>query len=282
MKFLLAIIGILFTSFLPVKYTYSQDSLQQKKLKIIVLTSAGAIYIATYTYLGISWYADYDFTQFHFFNDLHEWKQMDKLGHIYGAFQESRIMYKTMASLGDSSSLWTLTGFFAQLPVEILDGLSTGWGASYYDLIANLTGSALAYLNYKVFKKEIISMKFSFHYTPLPKQKPELLGKNWNQQILKDYNGQTYWFAFHPKNKVVGIAIGHSAYNMLGGYEQNPEVIKNEYRQWFLAPDIQFSNIKTNKKALKILFFLLDGIKFPTPALEYNRIDKVKFHLLYF
>ncbi len=282
MKFLLVIIKTVIIFFPLVKFAHSQDTLSKKELKTIILAGAGATYITTYTYLSIAWYADYDFSQFHFFNDLHEWKQMDKLGHAYGAYQESRIMYKAMTYVGDSSWLWTFTGFFAQLPVEILDGLSTGWGASYYDIAANLTGSALALLNYKVFQKELFSLKFSFHYTSFPKQRPDLLGKNWNQQILKDYNGQTYWLTFHPENKIIGIALGHSAYNMLGGYDQNPEVIKNEYRRWFIAQDIQFSNIKTNKKALKVLFFILDGIKFPTPALEYNRINKFRFHFIYF
>ena len=42
------------------------------------------------------------------------------------------------------------------------------------------------------------------------------------------------------------------------------------YRQWYISPDVDFSKIRTNKKGLKILFFVLDAFKFPAPTLEYS------------
>jgi hypothetical protein len=53
------------------------------------------------------------------------------------------------------------------------------------------------------------------------------------------------------------------------------------YRQWYLAPDIDFSKIKTNSKAVKVLFTFLNALKFPAPALELSN-GKIKVHAIYF
>ena len=57
------------------------------------LLATGAIFTAGYTAmllsLNNSWYSK-ERTSFHFFNDWHEWKQVDKVGHFWGAFHESR------------------------------------------------------------------------------------------------------------------------------------------------------------------------------------------------
>jgi hypothetical protein len=42
------------------------------------------------------------------------------------------------------------------------------------------------------------------------------------------------------------------------------------YRQWFLAPDVDLTRIKTNKKGVKVLLFFLNSFKFPAPALEFS------------
>ena len=53
------------------------------------------------------------------------------------------------------------------------------------------------------------------------------------------------------------------------------------YRQWYLAPDINFTKIRTNKKAVKILLFVLNSFKFPAPALEYSN-GSLKGHWIVF
>jgi hypothetical protein len=40
------------------------------------------------------------------------------------------------------------------------------------------------------------------------------------------------------------------------------------YRQWYLAPDIDWTKIPTQKKGLKLLFIVLNAFKFPAPAIE--------------
>ncbi len=259
---------------------------QNKKQRKCLLLGLGTGYIATYTYLGLNWYSQFEFSQFRFFNDLHEWKQMDKFGHAYGAFQESRLLTQTFRSLGDSSEFWMFSGFFLQLPIEILDGFSQGWGASVYDLVANAVGSGLLFLNYKLFDEERISLKFSFTPTKFAKQYPDKFGKNWNEQIFKDYNGQTYWLTYHPKKTFlayVSPCLGIGADGLIGKYDIDPPAVirQREFRQYYLSLDVRFSNIPTSKKGLKILFFVLDAIKLPAPTWEVNR-NGSKFHILYF
>jgi hypothetical protein len=43
------------------------------------------------------------------------------------------------------------------------------------------------------------------------------------------------------------------------------------YRQWFLAPDVDFTKIKTKSKALRSVFSALNVLKFPAPAVELSK-----------
>ena len=49
-------------------------------------------------------------------------------------------------------------------------------------------------------------------------------------------------------------------------------------RQWYLAPDVDLTKIKTKKKGIKALLFVLNSIKFPMPAIELsNRKIKMRW-----
>ena len=53
--------------------------------------------------LNAEWYAKYPRSGFHFFNDDAEWLQVDKVGHAYSAYTESRGKYGNVA-LGRAST----------------------------------------------------------------------------------------------------------------------------------------------------------------------------------
>ena len=53
------------------------------------------------------------------------------------------------------------------------------------------------------------------------------------------------------------------------------------YRQWFLAPDIDLTKIKTNKKGIRMALRVLNIFKFPAPSLEYSN-GSMKFNWLHF
>ena len=52
-------------------------------------------------------------------------------------------------------------------------------------------------------------------------------------------------------------------------------------RQWYLAPDIDLTKIKTKHKSIKTILFILNSLKFPTPALELSN-GKLKFNWIQF
>ncbi|MCH8318750.1 MAG: DUF2279 domain-containing protein, partial [Bacteroidetes bacterium] len=178
-------------------------------------------------------------------------------------------------------------GFLAMTPIEILDGFSAQHGASWGDLIANAAGSGLVLGQYLLWDELRIYPKYSFHQTRFAPIRPNLLGLNLLQQSLKDYNGQTYWLSVNIASFLnndtklppwLNVSFGYGAHGMLGGfenvwYQENNEIDSTDiqrYRQYYLSLDIDWMRIKTNRKFLKSLFYILNAFQIPVPALEFN------------
>lgn len=255
-----------------------------------------------------TWYKNYPRTSFHTFNDSREWQQMDKIGHAWAAYNSGRASTAMWKWAGFSNKKATLIGGLSGTAyltvIEILDGHSAEWGWSWSDIAANLTGSGLFIGQQLGWEEQRIQFKFSFHKknygeAMLNNRADDLFGSNWKERMLKDYNGQTYWLSTNLKSffpdlnlpSWLNIAIGYGAEGMFGGFENkwndgdpgfpiDRSDIKR-YRQWFLAPDINFSKIKTNNKGLKTLFSFLDCFKFPTPSLELSN-GKLKVNAIHF
>lgn len=73
-----------------------------------------------------------------------------------------------------------------------MDGHSTQWGFSWSDMLANGLGTGLYVFHDLHWKEQRIIPKFSYQTTSFTSQRPEVLGKTTLEQILKDYNGQTF------------------------------------------------------------------------------------------
>src|SRR5690606_16801615 len=118
-----------------------------KKLNRYVLISS-ATYGAALVGLSQVWYSDHEKQSFHFFNDNDEWQQLDKAGHLYSAFHISQVGIKALKSTGlnnKKSYFWGgMLGVIVLTPIEVLDGFSAGYGASWGDMVANVSGAALA------------------------------------------------------------------------------------------------------------------------------------------
>ena len=118
------------------------------------------------------------------------------------------------------------------------------------------------------------------------------MGDGFFEELLKDYNGQTYWLSFdiyalgNYNRKIpswLNIAIGYGAEGMVYGREdENIANGYNSYRQYFVGIDFDLSHIQSRKKVIKTLLFIADMIKFPAPTLEFNNKNGVNFHWLYF
>ena len=161
-----------------------------------VNTFAGAFYAGSLTGLSFLWYSDYSTGRFHFFNDMDEWKGMDKLGHMTSAFHLTRVqsdLYRNAGyTRGQAARISAICSFSYMSVIEILDGFSDGWGFSMGDMCANTLGVSLFALNEMTGKENLLSVKMGFHQTGYAQYNPSLLGENQLQQPLKDYKGQTY------------------------------------------------------------------------------------------
>jgi len=262
----------------------------KKRLTKVVVFSAAAY---TGTLIGLSelWYKDSDRQSFRFFNDNAEWKQVDKLGHFYAGFYFS---YGASAALSWSNVqqrkadlIGAATGFLVLAPIEIFDGFSDAYGASAGDLVANATGSML-FLGQSLLWKEIrIYPKFSFHPTDYADLRPNTLGDSFSSQLLKDYNGQTYWICFDMDKFMkfpewLNLAVGYGAQGMVYARDsQNNEAGFSAYRQYYLSVDFDLTGIRTRSKVLKTLFKVVSLIKLPAPAMELSK-KGVKFRPAYF
>ena len=270
------------------------DSIRRKN---IILNST-AIASTSLSYLGLYnlWYKKYPQSSFHFFNDLEEWNYMDKAGHVFSSYQVARkshlfLKNKNIENPIEKSCFYSL---FFMLGIEVLDGFSTEWGFSNYDLISNFIGSGLFYVQEKKFKKQLLKLKFSSNLSPYAIYRPNLLGNNFSERIFKDYNGQTYWITIDYNTKIqdkykvfkyINLALGYSIDGFIGA-RNNPNLNcfecdnLNRQSQYILSFDLDLSEIKTENKFLKLLLNTFSIIKFPAPAILIQ--NKSQFKWLYF
>jgi len=282
---------------------------KQKKTRTWLVTGTNVIgYGGVMAALASAWYDDYTKTKLHSFNDSREWLQVDKVGHVYGTWIESianNELWK-WAGMERKKRIWIsgLTSFAFQTTIEYLDGRSAEWGWSWADFGANVLGSGTFIAQELAWDEQRIQLKWSFHRksykdASLNQRSNELFGKSSPERFLKDYNGQTYWASaslksFFPKSKLPSwlcVSLGYGAEGMFGGEENiAKDAVGNiifdrrdikRYRQWYLAPDIDLSKIKTNSKALNFVFRVLSAFKFPAPSLEFSngtfRVNAIHF-----
>lgn len=113
----------------------AKSTLHNPKLNRYII-GAGAAYAAGIVALNQIWYKDHERESFHFFNDTKEWKQMDKLGHFYSTYQISQLGTNALLSANvdkDKAYKWGgMIGFFALLPIEVMDGYSSEYGPRFF------------------------------------------------------------------------------------------------------------------------------------------------------
>ncbi|WP_223816062.1 DUF2279 domain-containing protein [Adhaeribacter rhizoryzae] len=269
-----------------------------KPAKGLKLAAAGLAIGYTGMLVGLSqtWYDKSEKTKFHFFNDNPEWQQLDKVGHFWGAFHESRLGIDALraARVPEQKAIiyGSLLGFALQSPIELLDGYAAEYGASVGDLGANAAGSLAVLVQQLAWGELKIMPKFSFHRTPYARLRPNILGSNLPEEILKDYNGQTYWLAAdiaafltsqsrYPK--WLNLALGYGGQRMVYGMPQeNNQNGFDAYRQYYLALDLNLLHVKTRHKLLRTAFSVISMVHLPAPTLEYNRKKGLRFHPVYF
>ncbi|WP_417238171.1 DUF2279 domain-containing protein [Bizionia sp.] len=272
------------------------DTLNKPRRNAVIISEAA---LGTVSLLALNqlWYADYPRSNFHTLDDNSEWLQMDKLGHVYSAYQLGRVGAHILNWSGvrkkDQLVYGGTLGFTFLTAVEVLDGFSDEWGFSWGDMAANAAGTGLFIGQELLWDEQRITMKYSFHRTQYATQRPDKLGDGLAEEFLKDYNGQTYWLSFnihsffkHSKIPTwINVAFGYGADGMLTGSNETVNGMfqnQNRVRQFYLSLDVDLTRIKTNSHVLKTVFDILNTIKIPFPAMEFNEENGIRVHGIYF
>jgi hypothetical protein len=268
----------------------SNDSLCTRKVALSI--STGLFSAGTLITLQQAWYAEYNTGRFHFFNDNHEWFQMDKAGHVYSTYQSARLLMEACNWAGFNRKtrymLGAGAGFVFMTGIEILDGYSRGWGYSWGDQLSNFIGTGMAVAQDLLWEEQRLQLKLSYAPSGLAKYNPALLGRNFQEQLLKDYNGQTYWLSINPasfftKEKslrtALSIAIGYSARGMLGAVNNNKAALQPDgtliavqrERLCLLSLDLDLRKLPIRSRFVKSILSVVQIVKIPAPTLQFSR-----------
>lgn len=299
--FVLLFCGLVFSSTAQRNAPAYPDTLHKKRLLGV---TAGATVITLGTLYGLNefWYKDYPRSRLHTFDDRKEWLGMDKLGHGFTAYYCGVIGYNSLrwSGLKEKKAVWLggTWGLAYLTAVELLDGHSAQWGFSWADMAANTSGSLLFIGQQLLWKEQRITPKFSAHATEHAALRPNVLGKGTIQELLKNYNGQTYWLSVNIKSflaeqskfpKWLAVSVGYSGTGMLGGHfnptinsDGNPLPTFTRERQLFLSLDLDLHRIHTRSKFLNGMLKAASYIKFPLPTIEFNSHQGVRFYPIYF
>lgn len=261
-----------------------------------------AMYAGTVVGLNELWYAHEPRSKFHTFDDSREWMQMDKAGHFFASYAIGYYYTDMMrwAGFNRKSSIW-IGGFMGSAylaSIEVLDGFSEAWGFSLSDFTVNTCGSFAFVIQELAWNEQRITPKISYHPTHYAQYRPSLLGDSFGSSMMKDYNGHTLWLSANIHSflkeeskfpRWINVAIGFGADGMTGGSE-NPKFDNDgnaiptfvRHRQVYLSLDVDLTKIRTKKKWLRSIFKAVNLIKLPFPTVEFNSIEKVKFHPVYF
>ena len=293
--------------FLVLNYTCFSQSKINKFLKpsdTLNTSKRNALVISEFSVVGLSlvglnslWYNDYDRSKFHTINDGNEWKQMDKVGHAFSAYNLGRVGADLLNWSGVSKKnqlIYGATMGFAFLTtVEVFDGFSKEWGFSWSDIGANAFGTSLYVGQDLLWDEQRVILKYSFHRSNYALQRPNALGSGLLEEVMKDYNGQTFWLSanlssFFKELKIpkwLNLAFGYGADGMLTANNETVDNMftnQNQIRQFYLSFDVDLTRIETNSHVLKTIFSVLNVIKVPFPTIEFNSQNKAVFRLFYF
>lgn len=254
-----------------------QDSIPTKKRVILSSSIIGLGYASSLIALYDVWYAEFPKSKFHFYNDGSNWMQMDKFGHGFSGYLLSQKAGDSYRWSGVKKS-YPWIGFGIGMSylgaLEFMDAYNQGWGFSTYDVLANFSGGALYLSQELIFKKQLVLPKFSFFPSKYAAYRPEVLGKNFPEQLLKDYNGQTYWFSFPiggfaPSVKKMNwlcLSLGYSVDQKLVG-DQDAYLDFRAARQFLVSLDIDLTRLPIKNPTLKKVLSQLNMIKIPFSAL---------------
>lgn len=251
--------------------------------------------------LNYLWYKKFPRSRFHYFNDNNEWLSMDKVGHATTAYNIAAIQGDLLRWGGVKPHTAAIAGSLTALGfmtmIEIMDGHSVKWGFSKGDMLANIAGCVLFEGQQLLWGEQRISLKYSYHASIFPAYHPAELGSNFFQRMLKDYNGQSYWLSFNIASflpasanvpRFLNLSAGYGATGMIGGVT-NPKEVNGKpipefkrYRKFYLSFDTDLYRTDGLSPLATTLLKVNRTLKTPSPTLEWNEVQGLKWHWVYY
>lgn len=255
------------------------------------------LYAIAVSGLMVLWYPRSKRSAFHWFDDRKEWNQIDKAGHIFGGYFQTIWSYELLRWCGlnnkQAAVIAAVIGTCVESSIEVMDGYSSKYGASYSDLGGNLTGALIAAAQYWAWEEQRILLKFSYDGTgndypkgELAERASELFGDTYFDRGLKDYNNITIWASINPSKFKEGIlppwlcgSIGYSTQNLYGGFENkwiDKEGNKHDrtdiprLRVLNFSLDADLPKLSHGNKAELGIFKMLNIFKVPFPRLRHS------------
>lgn len=271
------------------------DSLLYRRRANILTVSTVATAGVSYTMLNELWYKKYSRTSLHSFNDNNEWLQVDKCGHAFTSYTLTRYLNDLHEWANPKKKQYwrsASTTMLYMTSIELLDGRSSAWGFSWGDMIANTSGIFAHAAQHFCWNEQRIVFKFSYSPSSFADVNEELLGRNFQQRILKDYNAQTYWASFNVHRflasgadfpRWLNIAIGYGATKMTSAKLSVDDVNNfQREREFYFSFDADLERVRWKKKWMQRTAKVLSFIKIPGPTLEVRDNGKIKLHGLFF
>ncbi|MFI5251356.1 MAG: DUF2279 domain-containing protein [Bacteroidota bacterium] len=264
--------------------THAQDSTNINPAKAaIILGVMTGIVTAVHIYQREAWWQG-ERQPFRFENDWTYALNIDKCGHIYGAYTESKLAHSILSWTGfsEKSSLFygSLIGLSYQMYVEVEDGYHKDYGFSPGDAISNIMGASIPLAQNQFPILQNFSLKYSYH--PSDQYLNDLRSEKF-RTFIDDYEGTIFWVSMDPHFLLsynaakavpswLGISFGLAAHNLneLGGGD----------RLYYLTLDYNFSKIETQSSILHDFLCALDYFHLPAPGIGLED-GKLKFGIFY-
>jgi uncharacterized protein YfiM (DUF2279 family) len=292
------VLGIVIAGCVPAQDSSAYAPGQARSVANCQRTAAwvgGSLWGGAYILLDRAWYAQFERTSFHGFNDGREWLQMDKAGHAFSAYTLGAWGHGLLRHCGASEarSRWAggALGLAFLSGIEVLDGFSAGWGFSPWDMAANTGGAGLFIVQDALWGEQRVRLKLSAHLTDFAARRPDLLGSSFAERLLKDYNGQTYWASVDVARFGAGPgrwprwlmpSVGYGATGMVAAFPDEQPMAVAAQRRFFLSLDTDLRRVRTRSRFVRAVLTVLSSIKVPAPTLELRSDGTLLGHWLYF